>query len=243
MPVLDIDLDNVETTDRTIKALMLYPDDPVGRQNFFDLYQASSMTRQRRTGGNAGADDAFVHYQHVQSRLHALTCSDTTRQLERGKIAGGVLVLIKQMRDHGGEESTNKAVYLLEHWVKDAGIVSDVSTLESEIWKYWKQFRSVAHLWADFYLHACGGILHWRTSYSSRDNLLAFLARADYFRRFGVNHSVKRSLTPVLPPEDLWTVPDDVPLPTIEVDVPPLTEKQQDIVATYSHHTRGKSPY
>jgi hypothetical protein len=237
MPVLDIDLDNVETTDRTIKALMFYPDAPEKRQQYFDLYQGISVTRRQLPARGDDLADALVPASNALGYLHARTRSETTMRLERGKIAGGILVLIKQLKDHVGAESANKAVYILQRWVKDAGMVSEVSVLESEIWAYWTQFKPVAHLWAVFYLSACGGIPNGRSSYSSLEALLAFLARAESFRHFGVMHYTKRSRFPVLPPNEMWTVPDDVSLPDIEVNVPPLTEEQQAILATYHHKT------
>jgi len=110
-----------------------------------------------------------------------------------------------------------------------------IPTSRSELYSYWQQFKSVAHLWAESYLAACGAIPHRHPLDSPPENFLAFLARAEQFRRFGIQHIPKRLKPPrpTLSPEETWTVPASLVLPDIEVNVPPLTEQQQRALRTY----------
>jgi hypothetical protein len=243
MPVFDIDLENVETTDRKIKAVMLYPDDPEQRQNWFALYQTSSTAKTKRSQiSNSSVDEGIEYLEIVRSQLHSFTYPETRKRLESGRIAGGILVLIKQLNDQGAEEpGVNKAICILEQWVKEAQFVTEIPTSRTKIFNYWTQFQPVAHLWADFYMNACGMHPKWRTSYSSAENLLAFLSRAEWWRCFGENHIPKRyrnmrEKKPTLPPNDTWKVPENLTLPDFEITLPALTEQQQKIVDGYIHY-------
>ncbi len=109
MPVFAIDLENVRTTDRMIKATMYYPDDPEKRQHHFDLYRSASVTRNLPQDGWHDLGDIFVPIKNSLINLRAHMYPETRQRLEKGKIAGGILVLIKQLQDHGVEESANKA--------------------------------------------------------------------------------------------------------------------------------------
>jgi hypothetical protein len=233
MPILDIDLQDIATTYFKIKAVMLYPDDTEEQQIYVRLHQGLHATQKPGQGaqGLAMLDSALL------KDLYGRKEPEMRTRHEQGRLAGGILVLIKQLQDHDVEESVNKAMHMLGHWHKARDLVCPIPTGRTRLRHYWAQFKSVAHLWADVYLrkrHALGTQSQPQTS---PEKIVAFLARAEWFRRFGEQHPTKRSNPPLptLPPQDTWRVPEGLTLPPVDLRLPRLTVHQRQCLQTYSN--------
>ena len=230
MPVLDIDLDKIGNTLCNIKATMLYPENPVERLTYYTLYQNIS---KRHNGGNI-TDTALSIDEDVLRHLRSLIETDVRRRQEEGIVTGGLLVLIKQLSDYGAEASVKKAIHIMSH---EEGIVNDIPTGRTKLQQYWSRLKPVAHLWADVYLHARHIVFRHDALPLTPKRLVTFLARAEWFRRFGESHIPTRVIPsqPTLQPERTWSLPLGLPLPDVAVTIPPLTKRQQGILGTYKH--------
>lgn len=101
------------------------------------------------------------------------------------------------------------------------------------IWKSWNAFRSVVHL------HYLGQLLPWldlplgtnlipraESKEIACDRLLQHLSVAE-----GVRELLEQQQ--VLKPGEAWRVPQDLPLPQLEIYVPPLDEADLEILGHY----------
>jgi hypothetical protein len=231
MPIFDMDLQDISTTYFTIKAVMLYPESAEEQQIYVRLHQELYATQKPGQGatGPATLDRALF------KDLYGRKVSDMQTRHDQGRLAGAILVLIKQLQDHGIEEGVNKAIHMLIHWHKAGDLVCPIPTGRTSLQHYWSHFKPVAHLWADVYLHTRHVICPQPHLQTSREQIMAFLARAEWFQRFGEQHIPKRSNPPVptLPPEHLWRVPAEVPLPVVDLQLPRLTGHQRACLQTY----------
>jgi len=231
MPFLDINLEEIETAFFKIKAVMLYPDHPEERQRYVCLHQG--LRAAQKPGQSAKEFAACVS--PLLKELYALKEPEMRKRFERGRIAGGILVLIRQLQDHAIEEGVHKAIYMLDQWRKAGDLVCPVGTRRTSLQHYWARFKPVAHFWADVYLRKHHVICTQPHPQTSPEVIATFLARAEWFRRYGEQHIPKRSNPPVptLSPEQSWAVPVRVPLPAVDVKVPRLTGRQRQCLETY----------
>lgn len=233
MPVLDINLEEIATTLFKIQAVMLYPDDPEERQRYVRLHQGLHATQkpQQRAPEYASLDRTLL------KDLYKLKEPERQKRHAQGRIAGGILVLIKQLQDHDVEEGVNKAIHMIIQWRKAGDLVCPIPTGRTSLQHYWSHFKPVVHLWADVYLRKRHVFCKPLYTQTSPEEIVAFLARAEWFRRFGEQHIPKRSNPPLptLSPQDTWRVSGEAPFPAIDVKIPRLTGRQRQCLETYLH--------
>jgi hypothetical protein len=223
-------LEKIETTLFKIQAVMLYPGDPDERQCYVRLRQGLHTTQKpgQYAKGLEGLDSTFKEF-------YTLKEPEMQKRYAQGRLAGGILVLIKQLQDHAVEEGVNKAIHMLVQSHKTGDYICPIPTGRTSLQHYWSHFKSVAHLWADVFLRKHHVICPQPHPHPSPEKIVAFLARAEWFRRFGEQHLTRRSNPPMptLPPEYTWSVPAEVTLPIVDLKLPRLTGHQLQYLETY----------
>ena len=198
-------------------SVMLFPTDDKLREQFREF--ARRQAPLEPSTSMAQPPPLYQVLDHARNRY--LTQG---KPVERGGIAGEILVTIRQIHEHHlqvrpDEPSIAKTIVIVAARRK-----TGTSILESA----WSKFRSVAHLWAALVcvqLQASGSGFPREFDPSYLDSLPAFLALAEDMRRFGEGVTT-RSFTdskPILPPEKTWRVPEGFPLPDVGVSVPPMS--------------------
>ena len=150
------------------------------------------------------------------------------KRIEHGGMAGEILVTIRQIHEYhrqirADEPSTSKSIVIVA-----ARRTIGTSILETA----WRNFRSVAHLWAAL---VCGNLQARGVEFprefdpSYLDSLPVFLALAENMRRFGEGLTTRAreegKPKPILPPEQTWKVPEGFPLPEVGLRLPRLSER------------------
>jgi hypothetical protein len=161
--------------------------------------------------------------------------------LRRSRNAGMVLSLIRSLHVHHGNlrggASLNKVIHMLD---------SVVEFPRTEIMSAWASGKSVIHLGAayfDFFSmadEAAGNdTAKWANLYGPFQDigpciahLGHFLALAKSYQEFGLEFIPTGSKTPLLDPEVVWRVPDDLKLPE-PMGVLPVNGKFLEAVTTY----------
>jgi hypothetical protein len=121
-----------------------------------------------------------------------------------GVLAGRRLHFVAGIERAGYKGSFNKADELIPYFkLKDLdGKI--ISTAKGAIYRAWKKFHSVAHLWAAYYLLPVMRDLY----IDPFRNIDDFISVAEWFRNFGENHKPRNTGMPILDPEATWCPPN-----------------------------------
>lgn len=179
---------------------------PVGteRGKLFDAIEADALLLKRR--GRPGAA-VRNHLKLSESKLRSGT-------MWRGPVAGYVLMLTLAKAE-AGEKRTGVHMALSDlqtalekrlGWGNGAGI--------SELKTTWRDFRSVAHLWAAQNMCPMGDLFY------DPPLFLKWIARAEDLRRRGEAFRPPNAKAPVLDPGTTWRMPDELKLPPVTVLLP-----------------------
>ena len=228
MPMLDIDLknvnaDNLRMTNHQIRAVMLYPDDTVKRKRHVALRQGEEFMHTLWRDSDNTSQGEFEWLTTIVPDLRNEKSEEFTKRFQHGLLAGGILATIKQLNDYGYPASKGRAIQIFERSREANEIVGpDFSASRGTINNVWKKFQSVLHFWAVFYLAKGKLISDWRAIDTSPETLLAFLSRAEQLREFGENYDpgYQEEGKTTLPKGKTWMVPEDIPLPDVQVSLP-----------------------
>ncbi len=139
-----------------------------------------------------------------------------------GWLAGQVLLFILRCAAHQPKDaSIGKAVYVMERALvllkNQQG--RPVSASRTKITNAWGKFKTVSHLWAAEHISE-------KSIYAlNADNLVEFLATAEWFRNHAEAHVPpprRAKAAPLLAEGEAWAAPDRLELPTIAFDPPSL---------------------
>lgn len=210
-----------------VVATMLYPNDETRREQFI----AYTVERALIEDGVAVPLDISAKT-HFGPSEHEFT-RDAVRALNSGgRVAGQILVLLRQLSTHKPKDaSVRKAVYLLSlsHLEYErAGYA--VPSSEKSIRNAWAQFKSVCNLWAAW------RIFEFNVAMTTNERLLELLAVSEWMREFAESHHPppRTAVTkPLAANGELWKVPDLLNLPPIEFEVPPLSGNELRQLANY----------
>ena len=167
----------------------------------------------------------------VQSTsLHSLTNLFLNVYSSRGVVAGDILLHTVQLEKYGYGGSVNKAVFLLELIYKESETHDgqSVPCNPTSIRNAWATYKSVAHLWAAKrgvadYFFSEKGLSQEPAAFLTPefqeynftrcyDELPIFLAMAECFRQFGIQHVPRGQKSPILPPDETWSCAGAIPL-------------------------------
>jgi hypothetical protein len=213
---------------------MTYPQEPELREEHLAIVLAQLFAHERASIRDYVAELTPAFFGHLLRPL-----ADRTRHsyweshshaILKGLIAGQVLMLIKQIQDAGYVGSVNNAVLLLQHEAQCKRAETRMPQSQASLRAAWGSYASVAHLWAAYHLFQARVIPEWR-ALASPDGFLTFLACAEFWRDFGINHIAdpthRKMHTPTLSPEKTWTVPDTFSLPQRDFLIPALANTQR----------------
>ena len=213
-------------------GVMFFPDNPERREELdaatFVSVFASNLPRTLPDYQMHGASRSPSFYKTVLYSNPGELIDRISKGFRGGKTAGNMLWTIKRMHDAGFEGGVNKAVYLLtkkyeRHPPDDTAIL----TKRTHIMDAWKIFKPVAHLWAALWHCEMQG-------FNPLHDFAKFLAYAECFRHFATAFRARRQRgLPTLLPQEIWTVPKSISLPSVKLDMPPLTTEEKDILKDY----------
>jgi hypothetical protein len=208
---------------------MLYPGNEEGR----DAYQAAVVHRHmiaENPGQPVPAAIANLTFQHggepgVMKR--------SERAFSQALLAGETLFMLLKLATSAPEKATiRKAQWLVENFRRHPKITGSRTSIETA----WSKFKNVSHLWAAF-------IDLWIVSDADPhlldDNELPnLLSGARWFANAATSHyppSVGSKAKPVLDPKKIWAIPNSPDIPTVELELPPLSDKEHNALSEYRH--------
>lgn len=230
---------------------MLFPKDHERREEY--LAVESALAQGSPTEVTSSLYRVLAHARHAY-------LTERKKPAERGYLAGEILVLVRNIAEYHegsprGEASVSKAIELLAAAKKNAKrfpgglIASNPETLRQA----WSKFKSVSHLWfavscwvpGETVLEASETALPNAAAKAlTSEHFLAILAVAEDMRQFGETHATraKQAGKPksILPPEETWKVPAELPLPPINVSagIKPLSGKLDQWFQEYRARVR-----
>jgi hypothetical protein len=161
-----------------------------------------------------------------------------------GWVAGEILLLILNLAEHAPEHaSVNRAVRVLVDDLAKRKLRNgrEAPCSRALLLAEWSNFRPAAHLWAAYNIYA----QRWGGLEMSAIELLpekvvdlSLLATAAELARSAAGIVPRGRQRPILDPGELWTIPDALPLPRIDFQIPALTDWAQVTLREYPAELR-----
>jgi hypothetical protein len=241
-----------------VLSVMAFPEDSDSRRRFFlelverSLKGPASDSAIAKLGWNlqmaewqadALADLKDLLWDAQPARMEAVPLRETAiSNLSRGMLAGQILWEIlrrsqrKKMRKHA---SLTQAKYFAEKALEERRIRlrnTDRSTKalkERSIEIIWKSFATVSHFYAALREHP--EVLRPCRFELPREDLIGFLASAEYFRRAGERFLSQGGRESLLDPAKTWTVDPALTLPQQKYSFPVHLPHELKIINSYKH--------
>ena len=211
-----------------ILSVMFYPEDAQSRDLFLALNKFDAL--------KSPAHFPRFSYDFLKALRNAPNREESDRveaaRLERGLIAGDILMLLAVMAQHFPRDaSLNKAYFVLRKIDAGSNLPKNKVRSPRMIEKCWQEFKNVSHLWGA--THMWAQFVQNKTPLTASESepampLLGFLAQAEALREFGERHYAPlgpsgsgRSSRPLLDPSETWTAPAQLRLPKIEPSMQP----------------------
>lgn len=168
-----------------------------------------------------------------------------TESMADGWVAGRLLLLLLRATTHHRElrPSVTKGIHVLAQRYRNAKNRkgTDLFTGERTLWEKWRRFKSVSHFHTQIQ-HAIiasefEGVDPLSTAMEAAhllsEDFPAYLAQAEAFR-------VLAERLRIVEPGELWSVPADVEIPSLEFDPGPLSEFELAALRAYQPpHAKG----
>lgn len=219
MPVFDFKNDYLQDV-RTVLVVMHCPTDEERRNRLYAQIVVDGMPDSEDIPSSIA--------KHLLSPPAMEDNSDIC--MWEGGCAGKILEFIAAMDANGIRASKRKALHLLEkllfggRTIEGKGVKYSNKILEA----HWLKFRNVSHLWAAWNSYIGfpeGWSLYFDESKPideafecfSEENFLEFLARSEWYRKFGENHfPPHQKKRPTLNSQEVWRVPETYDIPLLE---------------------------
>jgi hypothetical protein len=207
-----LDLDGSVADLFLVRAIMLFPNNRDAANSCFALEQIKAVI-----DGDSDDETRPVNVRTLRLLVEAPSWANfkklVTENTKRGIVAGNILGALYMMdRFDVPEPSMNKAVFVASAFAKGQkyGDGTKMAISEPAIRKYWKEFRSVAHLWAADRL---GQDYQFAEDPFSIEGHRTFLEVAQGIFQFGSTFVPfrARSEQPVLDRARSWVLPDTIP--------------------------------
>jgi hypothetical protein len=235
MPVFDL-TNNYRQNVRIVLVAMLCPTDEERRNRLYPQIVVDGMS-----------DSEDIPSSIAKRLLKSPSMEDNPDIcMWEGSCAGKILEFIATMDTNGIRAGKRKALYLLEK------LLFGTRTIEGKAVKYsnkilerhWYKFRNVSHLWAAWnsyigfpegwtpYLEESKPIDEALYCFSEK-NFPEFLARSEWFRKFGEKHyPLNQKNGPTLNNKEVWRVPETYDIPQLE----PSLEMSHWMVSTLNNY-------
>jgi len=184
--------------------------------------------------------DQFLRKGGIKTLLHAPKGSEILEQFVscfyRGKIAGEILLLLRQMDDakvESGGPSVNKATHILEKihadYYRNLGQLAHIRHFKESF----REYKSVAHLWATYCLSRESKKYPDEHKPNSSRGLVGFFNIAEGFRNFGTTLFPHTRREPIILEKESLYPPKNLPPLSLEIPIPPLSKKQLQVLKIY----------
>ena len=159
-----------------------------------------------------------------------------------GWIAGQILIFVLRCATHKPEDaSLHKAIHIMGPALEREARLQErkFPASTAKLWDGWGKYKSVCHLWAALHILGEGenGLNPENLEFLlNPENLLEFLGTAEFLRSKGENHYARPGhdkAQPLLAPHETWKAPDNLNLPHIAFEAPPLFKHELDWLAEY----------
>ena len=211
----------------TVRAIMLFPNDPIVRDYYLTVLRLSSQI-------STAEDNELmtVAAKDLKSLVSGVSWSEVEslaiEAAKGGTIAGDVLATIYIMDAFQGQHapfvdpSLNKAIHVMEMFGagRRFGDGEKMPRSETTIRKKWDKFESVAHLWAATRLNQDYPFCEQGAWLNSVEACHTMLAVAANILSFGTSYIPKRTkpAKPVVNPDNAWTIPEHIGSRKLESD-------------------------
>lgn len=151
----------------------------------------------------------------------------------QGSVAGEILLNLLKLNASGEDASVNKAIHLGAQYFQEAqnSLGGEVAPGDRSIRRAWSAYRPVAHFWAALQIHlqstaTPSAPINW-------DSYLQQLSLGNELGKLAPKLTSKNARKPVLPENDLWTLPCFVELPGCVFRSDGLDEQEKDWLRSY----------
>lgn len=195
-----------------VQAVMYFPRDKYLRESWFAVETTNSQLHQIADDERFEVDARTLRHLIDAPSFDALK-AETAKAIKGGSIAGDVLASIYLMhRFQIPEPSIKKAMHIAARFAKKAkyGDGSTIPRSRRKIQEHWRNYKSVAHLWAAFRLNKAYPYAEPAECFV--DKLTDFLGVSSALLNFGKTFVPYRSKPqlPVLDLPNVWEISNDI---------------------------------
>jgi hypothetical protein len=215
VPVLELTDDSLTFP---ILSVMLFPKttEAESRQQWLAASMAMQVSVWRTPSANrfiSDNPDAWASDIWSLRQSPGRTVEDGFIRAQRARLSGSILsFMLTLAAHHPKQRKIERAIALVRE--SDSQAPS-----ESLLTKVWADFKSASHLWLSI-LETKGGPKEGDTYW------FKLLARAEAFR-------LRAQAARVLKASETWRTPDNLSLPSVEIEVPPLTQDMLTFLDRY----------
>ena len=164
-----------------------------------------------------------------------------------GFVAGQTLLFVLRCATHRPEDaSVRKAIHIMGPALEREARLQErkFPASTAKLWDGWGKYKSVCHLWAALHILGEGenGLNPENLEFLlNPETLLEFLGTAEILRGKGEKHFAPPRRTkalPLLAPNETWKAPDNLNLPHIAFEPPPLFTHELEWLAEYRAPTK-----
>jgi len=211
-----------------VQLLMSFPNDPGVREKLFTQFP----TWEDALDGIQGDSEFLKLKVQEQRNSHRASfagtiLNDVFKWNERfPKKRAGVNVAVKRMVEYD-DSHPRSVTKMLEGEPVQVRLPPKQKFSERTLLTYWKEYRSVAHLYAALGHHPAN-VKHkkivpkkrYNPDHFKPVNFPGFLALAKRYQDFAVNYTPARAREPLIPKDEIWWIEPDFELPTLEIRHP-----------------------
>jgi hypothetical protein len=212
-----------------LMAAMLHPQDKKMRDEYL-LWQVISQVNERNKAGWNNSkilktnklSDEFERYGGVsglmQARSHDEIINLSNKSKEKGYIVGEIIYgILKFKRDPNAPSMRiNKIIELIGLVTSDPG-KSEKTYKPRVLFKYWKEFNPVSHLWCALrILHTIKNRIYFN-KLESIENIPPLLSLSEEIRKFCEASKWHTNMPPLLQKGKTWTPPKSLKLLPAEI--------------------------
>jgi hypothetical protein len=212
-----------------LMAVMLHPNDKALREEYLLWKVVSEVNERNKTGWNNSKilktnklSDEFERYGGVSGLMQAHSCKEiinlSNKSAERGYLVGEMVYgILKFKKDPNAPDlRVNKIIELIKLVSSNPDISEKKYSTEVQF-KYWKEFKSVSHLWCAV------RILHMTKKRPDInkvriiENIPSLLSLSEEIRIFCEAYKWHTNRPPLLQKGETWTPPKTLKLPPSKI--------------------------
>lgn len=192
----------------TVLAVMLFPNDKVQQQQYVSINQG--LVEAYNNDGNISdvTSESLIHAHRPEDIENKIIPKLSNKVL----IVGDMLATQYLLHYHSSiPPSLSKANFIVvqreKELLNDDGKRQTIS--ERAVYDYWKEYKSVAHLWAAYFLN--GYVPYHEDENIFQDKAFpTFIGIAAHVQDFATKFKPAQATKPMLDPNEIWSLPEYV---------------------------------